>query len=443
MLHDFDVVILGGGPSGTAAGLTLLKREGLKVALVEQSDYSTARIGESLTPSIRPLLEYLDLWPVFQSSQSLEAYGSQACWGSENISSLDYLFTLHGAGWSLNRTAFDRSLADTFQDRGGTLLTKTQFLDCEEDEDFRWSVRVQEDGGMSREIKTDFLIDATGRRGFLSRQLGITRIMHDQLVGVGCFAERSADHPLEQQLLVEACPYGWWYSSPLPNNRLAVVLMTDTDLASEMKASRQENWLQLLAAMPQTAQRTQGVVFPDKPRSFLAFSSYLRRAGGRNWVAVGDALAAHDPLSSSGIPHAISTGVHGARVAANTLFGDKQLLASYQESSQLDFSQYLKTHWQYYTKEKRWMNAPFWRRRTTALRLDPELIVADTEQGLTSTDTVHLSPTQAEALIASCKPGLAAHQIVRQFADKHPELPDERIILGLQEMMLSSTAYSN
>ncbi|MHC4880808.1 MAG: tryptophan 7-halogenase, partial [Planctomycetota bacterium] len=58
----FDVVILGGGPAGCAAGLTLLKRDGVSVAIVEASDYTVPRIGESLTPGIRPLLEYLDLW---------------------------------------------------------------------------------------------------------------------------------------------------------------------------------------------------------------------------------------------------------------------------------------------------------------------------------------------------------------------------------------------
>lgn len=435
MLHDFDIVILGGGPAGTAAGLTLLKRADVKVAIVEQSNYSTPRIGESLTPGIRPLLEYLDLWSVFQGTQSLDAYGSQACWGSDTVSSLDYLFTLHGAGWSLDRTAFDRSLAEEFRRRGGHLFTHTQYLDSEEGLDSRWSIRLQENNGASRTIKASFLIDASGRRGLLSRQLHTPRVQHDQLVGIGCFVDRDTSRQYEQQLLVEACPYGWWYSSPLPDNRMAVVLMTDADLASQMKASRREVWLKLLAAMPQTTERTRGIQFSDNPRSFLAFSSILEQAGSTNWVAVGDALASHDPLSSSGIPHAISTGVHGARVAANTLYGNGQLLAAYQESAQEDFRQYLRTRWQYYTKETRWSTQPFWQRRTTALQMDPELKIQATADSL-APETVHLSTQQAQELRALCQAGSTAHQIVRQFADLHPELPDERIILGLQEMVM-------
>ena len=94
--HNFDVVILGGGPAGTAAGMTLLKREGLSVAVVEASDYTTPRMGESLSPGMRPLLEYLHIWEPFKQEQSLKTFGSQAAWGSDTPSALDYMFTLHG-----------------------------------------------------------------------------------------------------------------------------------------------------------------------------------------------------------------------------------------------------------------------------------------------------------------------------------------------------------
>lgn len=124
----FDVVILGGGPAGTAAGLTLRKRDDIAVAIVEATGYQTPRIGESLSPGVRALLDYLDVWRAFRRQQPLEAFGSRAAWGSPEPGALDYLFTIHGTGWSLDRLRFDRMLADTFVERGGSLFTQTRFI---------------------------------------------------------------------------------------------------------------------------------------------------------------------------------------------------------------------------------------------------------------------------------------------------------------------------
>ena len=92
------------------------------------------------------------------------------------------------------------------------------------------------------------------------------------------------------------------------------------------------------------------------------------RSRGENWGVVGYAVASHDPLSSSVIPHTIGSSVHGALLAANVLFSDGQMFASYQENIHKDFFQYLQTHWQYYQREARWEHALFWKRRRMSIR---------------------------------------------------------------------------
>lgn len=296
----FDVVILGGGPSGASAGLTLLKRDGTSVAVVESSDYSSPRIGESLTPGIRPLLEYLGIWQRFRGEQSLESFGSKAAWGTPDPQALDYMFTLHGTGWALDRVRFDRMLATTFSQRGGNLLTQTSFIKCERRPGGGWDVHVRGLGKSVRTIQCEYLIDATGRAGRLAGQLGVPRAIHDRLVGVGSIGRLSDEAwpALESVILVEACEYGWWYTSPVPGNRIAVVLMSDADIVSRRQAARPDRWRYLLNAMKETSERVRGVRFTQRPKAFSCFSSILRQVGGEDWVAVGDAAASHDPLSS-------------------------------------------------------------------------------------------------------------------------------------------------
>ena len=56
MSTKFDIVVVGGGPAGsTAAGY--LAMHGHSVLLLERSEFPRHRIGESLLPSLMPILE--------------------------------------------------------------------------------------------------------------------------------------------------------------------------------------------------------------------------------------------------------------------------------------------------------------------------------------------------------------------------------------------------
>ena len=53
---DLDVIVVGGGPAGSTAA-TYLAMKGHKVALVEREPGTRHRVGESLLPSMMPILE--------------------------------------------------------------------------------------------------------------------------------------------------------------------------------------------------------------------------------------------------------------------------------------------------------------------------------------------------------------------------------------------------
>jgi flavin-dependent dehydrogenase len=55
-----DVVIAGAGPAGSTAGY-LLAGLGFRVLLLEKSEFPRYRVGESLTPSILSMLDFLKL----------------------------------------------------------------------------------------------------------------------------------------------------------------------------------------------------------------------------------------------------------------------------------------------------------------------------------------------------------------------------------------------
>ncbi|MBR7799556.1 NAD(P)/FAD-dependent oxidoreductase [Undibacterium fentianense] len=436
-VQRLDVLVLGGGPAGTSAGIALLKRRDVDVMLIERSDYSEHKYGESLSSGVRSTLEYLDVWETFSQIQNLTPYYSQVAWGNEVQRQLGYMFTPHGTGWNLDRLAFEQMLANAFVKQGGKLVSDTQVITCNRQEEGGWRVEVKSKDQQMQTIFCKYIIDATGRRGVMRTNLNLALTVHDRLIGIACVADVPATRREKIVSQVEACEYGWWHISPMSDGRVSVMLMTDPDIAHKMQICNSEIWQSLLSELPIMGEQAKFLLFQDNPRSFPCFSSYLKQAGGQDWVAVGDAVASYDPISSSGIPRALASGIHGAFIAVDRLFSRGELLGAYAQAIEQDFRQYLQTQWQYYQRESRWPNAIFWARRRAVIAISKESKIKAThyfEQKL-ARSPVHLKANELQDLWLLCELGKPVKLVIEQFQEKHLPIPEQKCLLGLQELI--------
>jgi len=118
---NFDALILGGGPAGTAAAI-VLARSALKVAVLERTAYDTPRIGETFPPEICVPLQRLGVWESFRRAGHLPAPGIISCWGSDVPAENDFIFNPYGCGWHVDRSRFDRMLAEAAGQQGASVL---------------------------------------------------------------------------------------------------------------------------------------------------------------------------------------------------------------------------------------------------------------------------------------------------------------------------------
>ena len=380
---SFDVAIVGGGPGGSATALSLRAHApSLSVVLIEASRYEAPRIGETLPPPVRPILEHLGVWETFQSQRHREVHGTTAAWGSAALLDNDFIYMPASTGWHLDRAAFDSMLASEAHRQGATLILNTRVRDAKRAGN-EWRLNLS----TGRTLTARFIVDATGGTAALARRCGARFLEADCLVGIAGLFECSNSDP---RTLVEPFEDGWWYTAGLPDGGRLIACMTDADLARRMRLHEVKEWRRKLAAMPNVGamarqSKLSGVPSPRSPTAqrcedgkravrlarlsnpLVVRSSSSRRlepAAGEHWLAIGDSASRFDPLSSQGIVKALRSGIFASYAIGDLLTRDDDSgLDRYRRYVLEEFRSYAEVRTKYYREEQRWPASEFWRRR--------------------------------------------------------------------------------
>jgi flavin-dependent dehydrogenase len=356
------IVVLGGGPAGAVAARALALL-GLPVSLLEARAGDTFKVGEGLPPAARPLLRRLGLWERFEADGHLPSYGNASAWGTSRLMETDFIRDPNGHGWHLDRARFDGLLREAAREAGAQVRHATRVTGCEPREGGGFRLSLEEGG----EVEAAWVVDCTGRTGWLARRQGARRIWEDHLVA---FVTRQAPDPRtrdeDSQTVLEATTDGWWYTARLPSRERVVVYLTDPGTDSARRARTPGGFLELLRETEHLRARTlgRGYTPPEAVHAQAAGSSRLAPVWGAGWVAAGDAAASFDPLSSQGILAAMDSGQRVAEALQAHLGGDGEALGRYTQRVDAVYATYLRNRTRYYGMERRFAASDFWKSRT-------------------------------------------------------------------------------
>jgi flavin-dependent dehydrogenase len=330
-----------------------------------------ARAGETLPPGSLPLLRALELVSPALKGGHIPSFGNASSWGSSELLDSDFIFNVHGIGHHLDRASFDASLRSVAAQAGVVIATSARVVGTD-----RLRLRM---GHREESLSCRWMVDATGRSATCARARGAARQSEGALVAFHVqFAATRTGTDSDGRTVIEAAPDGWWYTMLLPAGGRTVAFLTDSDLVPPKALLANSHFMARIDGTRHVREivRSNGYVAAGPVRGSPAASSRLEAFSGPDWLAVGDAALAFDPLSSQGIFNAVYTGMRAGQALNAALCGDREAVNRYGLHLEGIYQAYCRNLRGFYDLETRWPDRPFWQRRQTRSRSIAEALTS-------------------------------------------------------------------
>ena len=312
------VIVIGGGPAGSTAA-TLIAQQGYEVQLFERDRFPRFHIGESLIPETYWVLKRLNMLPKLQQSHFVKKYAVQFMTDKGRISEPFY-FVEHkphesSQTWQVRRSEFDHIMLNNAREHGVEVNEGVRVLEVLFEEDRAVGVRVQYEDGSQREVRADVVVDASGQSSMIISRLGLRE--WDPLLKKaalwtywkGAYRDQGQDEGSTMVMQIEG-KQGWFWYIPLHDDILSVGVVASHEYLFKNRGTKDHETIynEEVAKCPGLIPRIANAERVTEFHAAKEYSYRSKKAAGDGWVLVGDAFGFLDPLYSSGVLLALTSG---------------------------------------------------------------------------------------------------------------------------------------
>lgn len=322
-----DVVVIGGGPGGSAAG-AYLAMNGLAVLVLEREKFPRFHVGESLLPGAWDIWERIGVAEELEQSEFPVKQG--ILFGMFNA--LEDVKLLTGEypeyfprPWSfhVDRARFDQIMLDNARAKGADVREEWTVDDVLFENDYAVGVLARPNGGEPRRIECKMVVDASGRDCLLARRFGwrkadptLNKISHfthvrgaqrrdpNDVVTVGDVLPNSTATD------IHTVDGGWVWYIPLGDDIVSVGVVLDARHAKTLGATPQERFDRAVESCDKVREWMRGSEQTMEMHTISNICYLNDRFVGNGFVLIGDASMFVDPIFSAGVTLAMRGGVY-------------------------------------------------------------------------------------------------------------------------------------
>jgi flavin-dependent dehydrogenase len=315
-----DVLILGGGPAGSTAGI-LLADAGIETVIVEGERFPRFHVGESLLPHTLPLLDRLGVHDAVRSLPHTRRKEGASFVTDDGSRHVVYWFdeafppALPHA-YQVRRDEFDQALLDRARARGAEVLEGWRATAPKWDGRRLVGVLLRDPDGEEHLLRARAFLDASGQSSFLAGRMGwrfpyqrhrkVAAVSH--LRGVRLPPDRESGN-----ITIALTGGGWFWLIPFADDTVSVGVVLDVERWRAIGGDPEAVLAAAVAATPEVARRLEGAERLIPVAAIQNFSYRVMHVGGDGFCLVGDAAGFLDPVFSTGVFIATTTAASAAQ----------------------------------------------------------------------------------------------------------------------------------
>ncbi len=320
-----DVVVIGGGPTGSVAAADLA-RKGRHVVVLEKGHHPRDQVGESLIPDFWRFVDIIGATDKILAEGFLNKNGAIVSWNKTFRGHTFGDFGFDKPAMHVERDRFDQILFEHAGDCGAELHSGTAVTNVESGVDesgveySRMSYRTED--GVEGTITAPVVIDASGQAGVISRQLGI-RVINPEFRYLSVWGhftgsrylsidgEAHEAHEVWEHRPVtfvsavkEAGDAGWsWHIQLREKTSVGLVIPLEVVKVARKEGETWEDYfLRKTREVPVLRELLENAEYiPGTFRTIRDYSSTATQFSGPGYILAGDAAGFIDPIFSVGV----------------------------------------------------------------------------------------------------------------------------------------------
>ncbi|MCA9283134.1 MAG: tryptophan 7-halogenase [Phycisphaerales bacterium] len=316
----YDLVIIGGGPSGsTVASLARKYNPSLRVLILEKEKFPRDHVGESQLPGVSSVLAEMGVWDTVEAAGFPVKIGASYTWGRENESwEFDFYpvdrFEVRPrperyegqrlrTAFQVDRAAYDDILLRHAEGLGTEVREQTKVDEVMREGDRVTGLRLS-DGST---VTGTHYVDASGNVAILRRAMEIPIWTPKALQNIAIWNYFQNPKWGEKigvgatRVQVRSIPWGWLWFIPLGPTRVSTGLVTPAAHYKSTGKTTEELYYESIAMSPEIKELMEGAEAEGACQTTKDWSFLSDRIVGENWFLVGEAVGFADPILAAGM----------------------------------------------------------------------------------------------------------------------------------------------